>query len=65
MPATPQPCATITLDDLAAIAAKIQPLTRSANPGTARNTRRIEAIFNSYGVTFSDTPTTNGETPCR
>ena len=46
MPTTAQPCVTISIDDLAAIAAKIQPVTRSANP-TSR--RRIEAIFNSYG----------------
>ena len=58
----PQPCATITIDDLAAIAAKIHPLTRSTNPG---NGRRIEAIFNDYGITFNDAPTTDGETPCR
>ncbi|RSM47789.1 hypothetical protein DMB66_47540 [Actinoplanes sp. ATCC 53533] len=65
MPTTPQPCATITVDDLAAIAAKIQRLTRSASPGTARNARRMEAIFNSYGIAFNDAPTTDGETPCR
>jgi hypothetical protein len=62
VPTTPQPCATTTIEDLAAIAAKIQPITRSAAP---TNRRRIEAIFNSYGITFNDAPTTNGETPCR
>ena len=65
MPTTPQPCATITIDDLAAIAKKIQSLTRSANPGNGRNARHIEAVFNDYGITFNDAPTTDTETSCR
>ena len=63
MPATPKPCATITLDVLATIAARIQPLT--ANPGDARTTRRIEAIFASHGIAFTDTPAApDRETAC-
>ena len=56
--ATPQPRATVTLDDLAAIATRIEPFTRSANPGDTRATRHIEAIFASYGITFSTHPPT-------
>jgi hypothetical protein len=63
MPTTPQPCATITLDVLATIAARIQPL--NANAGDTRTTRRIEAIFASYGIAFTDTPAApDRETPC-
>ena len=62
MPTTPPPRATITIDDLAAIAKKIQPLTRSTNPA---HRRRIEAIFNGYGLAFNDTPTSQGDTSCR
>jgi len=66
MSTTPQPCATITLDVLATIAARIQPLTRSGSPGDTRTTRRIEAIFASYGIAFTDTSAApQRETPCR
>ncbi|MEV8509671.1 hypothetical protein AB0368_33255 [Actinoplanes sp. NPDC051475] len=65
MPTTPQPYPTITLDVLATVAAQIQPLTQAANPGDTQATRRIEEIFASYGIAFTDTPAVpDREAPC-
>ena len=59
------PTAAITIDDLAAIAEQTQHLTQSADPSNDRNTRRIEAIFNGYGIAFNDTSTSREDTSCR
>ncbi|GLZ00818.1 hypothetical protein [Actinoplanes sp. NBRC 103695] len=65
MATTPQPYPTIILDDLATIAAQIQPLIQSANLGDTQATRRIEEVFASYGIVFTDTPAVpDREAPC-
>jgi hypothetical protein len=54
---------TLIIDELASLAADIEPLTSTDRRHDTATTQRLELICAQYGLTFTDASTE--ETPCR
>ncbi|MEV4708188.1 hypothetical protein [Actinoplanes sp. NPDC049316] len=63
MPTVAAEIPTLTIDELAALAADIQPLTSTEQNGDTATAQHLEAICARYGLTFTDASTQ--ESPCR
>ncbi|MEU7906410.1 hypothetical protein [Actinoplanes sp. NPDC049118] len=56
MPIITAPTATLTLDELAALAAEIEPLASTNQRHGTATSQRIEAVCERYGLILTDTP---------
>ncbi len=63
MPTLTAQMTTLIIDELASLAADIEPLTSTDRRHDTATTQRLELICAQYGLTFTDASTE--ETPCR